>query len=101
MTASLRRAQAEGAYFMTDSSTWIMEHGVAPALKILFRGDRRLVNIYHAVVAPPEATVGRDTAEEFVAFVASPQGQKIVREYGTGQYPEAIYNDAEYASQYE
>jgi len=25
MTASLKRANAEGAYFMTDSSTWIME----------------------------------------------------------------------------
>ena len=101
MTASLKRANAEGAYFMSDSSTWIMEQGVAPSLKILFRGDRFLVNTYHAIVAPPGATPGRDTAEKFIAFVASPAGQKLIREYGASQYPEALYNDAIYAKQYD
>jgi tungstate transport system substrate-binding protein len=101
MTASLKRANGEGAYFMSDSSTWIMEQGVAPELKILFRGDKFLVNTYHAIVAPPGATEGRDTAEKFVAFVASPAGQKIIREYGAAQYPEPLYNDAIYAKQYD
>jgi tungstate transport system substrate-binding protein len=101
MTASLKRANVEGAYFMSDSSTWIMEQGVAPALKILFRGDRFLVNTYHAIVAPAGATAGRDTAEKFVAFVASAAGQKIIREYGATQYPQALYNDAVYAKQYD
>jgi tungstate transport system substrate-binding protein len=101
MTASLKRANAEGAYFMSDSSTWIMEQGVAPSLKILFRGDKFLVNTYHAIVAPSGATAGRDTAEKFIAFVASPAGQKIIREYGTAQYPQALYNDADYAKQYD
>lgn len=101
MTASLKRANAEGAYFMSDSSTWIMEQGVAPSLKILFRGDKFLVNTYHAIVAPPGATPGRDTAEKFIAFVASPTGQKIIREYGAAQYPQALYNDAIYAKQYD
>lgn len=101
MTASLKRADSEGAYFMSDSSTWIMEQGVAPSLKILFRGDRFLVNTYHAIVAPAGATAGRDTAAKFIAFVASPAGQKIIREYGAGQYPQALYNDADYAKQYD
>lgn len=101
MTASLKRANAEGAYFMSDSSTWIMEQGVAPSLKILFRGDRFLVNTYHAIVAPSGATAGRDTAQKFIAFVASPAGQQIIREYGAAQYPEALYNDADYAKQYD
>lgn len=105
MTASLKRADSEGAYFMSDSSTWIMEQGVAPSLKILFRGDRFLVNTYHAIVAPKDAnsgaTAGRDTAAKFIAFVASPAGQKIIREYGAGQYPQALYNDADYAKQYD
>lgn len=101
MTASLKRANAEGAYFMSDSSTWIMEQGVAPSLKILFRGDRFLVNTYHAIAAPSGATASRDTAQKFIAFVASPSGQKIIREYGAAQYPEALYNDAHYAKQYD
>ena len=101
MTASLKRANAEGAYFMSDSSTWIMEKGVAPDLAILYRGDRFLVNTYHAVAAPPGATPGRDTAEKFIAFVASPDGQKIIGGYGRERFGEGLYNDSAYAKQYD
>ena len=101
MTASLKRANAEGAYFMTDSSTWIMEKAVAPDLVILFRGDRFLVNTYHALAAPRGQTPGAETAEKFIAFVASADGQKIIIEYGRDQFGEAVYNDAAYARQFE
>lgn len=101
MTASLKRANAEGAYFMSDSSTWIMEKGVAPDLGILYRGDRFLVNTYHALTAPPGATPGRDTAQKFVAFVASPDGQKIIAAYGRERFGEGLYNDEAYARQYD
>ena len=101
MTASLKRANAEGAYFMSDSSTWIMEKGVAPDLVVLFRGDRVLVNTYHALVAPAGMTPGRDTAERFVAFVASPAGQKIIADYGHDRFGEGLYNDATYARQFD
>ena len=101
MTASLKRASAEGAYFMSDSSTWIMEKGVAPDLVILYKGDKFLVNTYHAITAPPGATPGRDTAEKFVAFVASPAGQKIIGGYGRERFGEGLYNDEVYARQYD
>lgn len=101
MTASLKRANQEGAYFMSDSSTWIMEKQVAPDLVILYRGDKFLINTYHALVAPPGATPGRDTAEQFVAYVASPEGQRIIAEYGRQQFGEGLYNDAAYAKQYD
>jgi tungstate transport system substrate-binding protein len=101
MTASLKRANAEKAYFMSDSSTWIMEKGVAPDLAILYRGDKFLVNTYHALTAPPGATAGRDTAEKFVAFVASPAGQKIIADYGRERFGEGLYNDEAYARQYD
>jgi len=101
MTASLKRANADGAYFMSDSSTWIMEKRVAPELVILYRGDKFLVNTYHAIVAPPGATPGRDTAEQFIAYVASPDGQKIIGEYGRDRFGEGLYNDAAYARQYD
>jgi tungstate transport system substrate-binding protein len=38
MTATLKRANDEKGYFMTDSSTWIAEKKNLPALTILFRG---------------------------------------------------------------
>lgn len=101
MTASLMRANLEGAYFMCDSSTWIMEQRVAPSLQVLFRDDPQLVNIYHAIVAPPGLTTGREAALQFVNFVASPLGQKIIREHGRHDYPEALYNDAIYARRFD
>ena len=101
MTASLKRANAEAAYFMSDSSTWIMEKNVAPDLVILYRGDKFLVNTYHALVAPLGATQGRDTAEKFVAYVMSPDGQKIIADYGRDRFGEGLYNDAAYARQFD
>lgn len=37
----------------------------------------------------------------FIDFVASEEGQKIIREYGKEQYGEGLYNDAAYAHQYD
>ncbi len=101
MTASLKRANAEAGYFMSDSSTWIMEKGVAPDLQILYRGDKFLVNTYHALAAPAGATPGRDTAERFIAFVASSPGQGIIADYGRDRFGQGLYNDATYARQYD
>jgi tungstate transport system substrate-binding protein len=100
MTASLKRANADKAYFMTDSSTWVAEKNIAPELQILYRGDPYLVNTYDALVAPVAATENRDIAAKFIQFVASDEGQAIIRNYGKAQYKEALYNDAVYAKQY-
>ena len=40
MTATLKRANDEGGYFMTDSSTWVAEKKNVPKLGILFKGDK-------------------------------------------------------------
>jgi tungstate transport system substrate-binding protein len=52
------------------------------------------------VLQPDAATKGAATAAKFIDFVASPQGQKIIREYGQDKYGEGLYNDAEYAKKY-
>lgn len=101
MTATLKRANDEGGYFMTDSSTWAAEQKNMPALTILFRGDVFLVNTYHALAQPSGATPGADTAAQFIAFVASPEGQAIIANYGKDLHGEGLYNDAEYAKQYD
>jgi tungstate transport system substrate-binding protein len=100
MTASLKRANAEGAYFMTDSSTWVAEKNIAPNLQILYRGDKFLVNTYDAIAAPSGASPQREIAVKFIQFVASDVGQKIIREFGKSSYSEPLYNDAVYAKQY-
>jgi tungstate transport system substrate-binding protein len=101
MKETLKRANEEKAYFMTDSSTWIMEKGNLPNLRVLFKGDKFLVNTYHALCQPERATPGADSAARFVEFVISEKGQDIIRSYGKEQYGQALYDDAAYASQYE
>jgi tungstate transport system substrate-binding protein len=100
MTATLKRADAEQGYFMVDSSTWVAEKKNLPNLQILFKGDKMLVNTYHALSQPAEATPGAAVASKFIEFVASPQGQKIIADYGKEKYGEGLYNDAAYARQY-
>jgi tungstate transport system substrate-binding protein len=101
MTATLKRANQEKGYFMVDSSTWVAEKQQVPNLKILFKGDKLLVNTYHALCQPAGATPGAALAARFIAFVASPQGQQIIKDYGRDRYGEGLYNDAAYARRYE
>jgi tungstate transport system substrate-binding protein len=101
MTATLKRANDEGGYFMTDSSTWVAEKKNVPNLKVLFSGDKMLVNTYHALAQPAGATPGAATAAAFIDFVASKEGQDIIRGFGKSEYGESLYNDAEYAKKYD
>lgn len=101
MTATLGRANDEGGYFMTDFSTWVAEKRNLPKLTILFKGDKMLVNTYHALAQPAGATPGAKTAAAFIDFVASKEGQGIIRSFGKAGHGESLYNDAEYAKKYD
>jgi tungstate transport system substrate-binding protein len=100
MTATLKRANQEKGYFMVDSSTWVAEKKHMPNLKVLYKGDKVLVNTYHALCQPAGATPGAALAAKFIAFVASPAGQRIIKNYGKDRYGEGLYNDAAYARKY-
>jgi tungstate transport system substrate-binding protein len=101
MIATLKRADKEQGYFMVDSSTWVAEKKQVPNLKVLYKGDKLLVNTYHALCQRASATPGAALAAKFIAFVASPQGQQIIKDYGKDRYGEGLYNDAAYARRYE
>lgn len=101
MTATLRRANDDKGYFMTDSSTWAAEGKNMPNLKVLFKGDKFLVNTYHALCQPDGATPGAQWAAGFIEFVASEEGQKIIREYGKEEHGQGLYDDAAYARRYD
>jgi len=101
MRATLKRANREKGYFMVDSSTWAASKKEVPNLKIIFKGDKLLVNTYHALCQPAGGTPGAAIAARFIDFVASPQGQKLIRDYGKERYGAGLYNDAAYARQYD
>jgi tungstate transport system substrate-binding protein len=101
MMATLKQADAEQGYFMTDSSTWVSARKDLKNLKILFRGDPFLINTYHALCQPQGATAGQAYAAKFIDFVVSEEGQKLIGAYGMDAYGEGIYNDAAYAEQFD
>ena len=93
MTASMRRANEERAYFLTDSSTFIAEKGNMPNLRLLFRGGEILSNPYHTLYLT-DPTPGALTARKFGEFLASDRAQEAMRNFGRAQYGEPMYNDA-------
>jgi len=101
MMATLKTANDNAGYFMTDSSTWVAAQKEMSDLTILFRGDQFLINTYNTLCQPEGATPGQPLASKFIDFVASEQGQKIIREFGADQYGEGLYNDAAYAKRYD
>jgi tungstate transport system substrate-binding protein len=101
MKATLKRANDEKGYFMTDSSTWVAQKKDLPNLHVLYRGDKYLVNTYHTLSQPESETPGTKTAAKFIEFVASKKGQDIINNYGKDKYDESLYNDAAYAKKYD
>jgi tungstate transport system substrate-binding protein len=100
MIATLKKCDELRGYFMTDSSTWITVKKDIKNLTLLFRGDPEIVNIYHALTLPDDSDSTR-MAVELVKFMASEEGQEIFRTFGVAEYGEPLYNDAEYAKQFE
>jgi tungstate transport system substrate-binding protein len=101
MMATLKKANADKGYFMTDSSTWVAGKKDLANLKVLFRGDKYLVNTYHGLYQPKGATPASELAAKFVEFLGSEEGQKAIRDYGKDKYGAAMYNDAVYAKKYD
>ena len=101
MMATLKQADEQQGYFMTDSSTWVAAKKEMNHIKILFRGDPFLINTYHTLCQPEAATDGQPYAAKFIDFIVSDEGQSLIRSYGAKAYGEGLYNDAAYAKQYD
>ena len=100
MEPTLMRADSEGGYFMTDSSTYVAEKSKLQHLEIIFRGDPLLLNVYHALVTPEGSRPGDvfKTANRFIDFIKSEEGQKIIGEFGKKEYGFALYLTAKQAA---
>jgi tungstate transport system substrate-binding protein len=93
MAASLRRADKEQAYFLTDSSTFIAERKKLPGLALAYRGGPMLLNPYHTLWLT-DPTPGQPIAIRFAEFLYGDQTQALLRTFGQDTFGEAMYNDA-------
>ncbi len=96
MGPTLLRADREKGYFMTDNSTYYVKKTKIKHLVPLFKGDPILINVYHALMPNPKKYPKRNTklARKFIDFVASPEGQKIIKAFGEKRYGRPLYQDA-------
>jgi tungstate transport system substrate-binding protein len=91
MTDSLKMADRMKAYHMADSSTWTVMKGGLSNLDLLVVGD---LNRYEATAVNPEkhSNVNYDLARAFIEYITSPEGQKIIRDFGREEYGEPLYH---------
>lgn len=103
MMASLKKANEIGAYFMTDSSTWVKGkalHGL-DGLAVQFKGDPFLINTYHALCQPAGRTPGAELGAKLIDYLSSQEGQAVFGSFGKKEFGQPLYNDAAYAKQYD
>ena len=83
MGAVLTMSNDIGAYTLSDRATWIAMKDKLPALKILSEGDPFLFNPYGVIAVNPQKQPAANymAAMQYIAWVTSVQGQKVIREY--------------------
>lgn len=98
MGAALNTAGASNAYVLSDRGTWIHFKNKGD-LEIAVEGDKRMFNQYGIMLVNPakHPNVKKDLGQQFIDFIISPEGQKVIANYKiNGQqlfYPDA--NDPE------
>ena len=71
------------SYTLSDRGTWIALQDKLPGLRVLFEGEAALFNPYGVIAVNPEKRpeVNYMAAMQYIAWVTSVQGQKVIREY--------------------
>jgi len=74
------------AYTLTDRGTWIAMKDKLAGLRILVEGDPALFNPYGVIAVNPQKHPEANymAAMQYIAWVTSAQGQKVIREYAMG-----------------
>jgi len=95
MSDTLVMASRQGSYTLTDIGTFLNIEKKLD-LKVLFEGDPLLKNLYSVIAVNPDRfpKARYRLAMDFIAFVTSPEGQRIIagyKKHGVNLFiPEAI-----------
>ncbi|RKO65985.1 substrate-binding domain-containing protein [Desulfofundulus salinus] len=92
MGNTLNIASEKGGYTLSDRATYLANQKHLK-LKILYGGDRTLLNIYHVMQVNPEkfGKVNAEGAEAFVDFMISPETQQIIGKFGVDKYGQPLF----------
>jgi tungstate transport system substrate-binding protein len=84
----LKMANEEGAYTLADRATYLSLKDTLD-LEILVEGDKALFNQYGVI--PVTGATNAEGAQAFMDWILSPDGQKVINEYGVDTYGEALF----------
>jgi len=89
---TLSISSEKSGYAITDRGTFLAYKSNVD-LEILVEGDPFLLNIYHVITVNPEkwSNVNLEGAKAFADFVTSPEGQKIIEEFGVEEYGQPLF----------
>lgn len=93
MEMTLRIAQEKNAYSLVDRATWLSHKKEIDVLEILVEGDPLLYNPYSVIVVSPAKYpwVNYKLAKKFASFIRSPEGQKIIKNFGVEKFGEPLF----------
>jgi tungstate transport system substrate-binding protein len=82
MGAALNMASASNAYVLSDRGTWLAFQNRGD-LAIVVEGDRRLFNQYGVMLVNrvKHPNVKKDLGQQFIDWLISPEGQKVIAGY--------------------
>src|SRR6201999_2290530 len=82
MGAALNTASASNAYVISDRGTWLSFKNRGD-LVIAVEGDKRLFNQYGVMLVNPakHPSVKADLGQQFIDWLISPEGQKVIADY--------------------
>lgn len=92
MGYSLRIADDQGAYTITDRATFIVLEE-ALNLEIMVEGDPELINRYSAIVVDPDRFTGlnHQGAVDFVSFLEEEKTQEFIDGFGWDRYHQHLF----------
>ena len=90
--ATLSIASEKGGYAITDRGTFLAFKSNVD-LEILVEGDAFPLNVYHVITVNPEKwpNVNLQGSKAFADFITSPEGQKIIGEFGMDKYGQQLF----------
>jgi tungstate transport system substrate-binding protein len=82
MGPALNTAASMNAYILADRGTWLAFKNRGD-LVVLVEGDKRLFNQYGVMLVNPEKhpNVKKELGQQFIDWLISPEGQKVISEY--------------------
>lgn len=92
MAAALRMAHEKKAYILCDRATYLALNSEVE-LVVLLEGDPGLLNHYAVITvnAAKHSHVRSDEASRFADFLVSPNGQRMIGDFGVERYGQPLF----------